>query len=116
MPHSCVVPSAAVQVKSSDGGTPAERIASAGVSASVAIARGGYCRMGSERTFAVVITQFVATLVGVDGTLVWSEPGGEVLKLQRLDDRTTLTAALALPDGALVVSSLAGLRRVERTR
>ena len=52
-------------------------------------------------------------LVGVDGTLVTSRDGGATLKLRPQDDRTTLTAAVFLPSGALAVASAAGVHVVK---
>lgn len=65
---------------------------------------------------SVLLPDGAAALVGVDGTLVWADATAENFRLQRLDDRATLTAAVALPEGDLIVSSMAGLRRVEGSK
>ena len=54
-------------------------------------------------------------LVGVDGTVVVGDAGGSSFRLQRLDDRATLTATVALPGGGLVAASATGPRRLEAT-
>lgn len=52
-------------------------------------------------------------LVGVDGTVVLGDVAGEKFRLQRLDDRATLTAAVVLAGGAVVAASGAGMRALE---
>ena len=52
-------------------------------------------------------------LVGVDGSLVTGSQGGEKLAFRRLEDRSTLTGAVALANGALAVTSTVGVRLVE---
>jgi photosystem II stability/assembly factor-like uncharacterized protein len=52
-------------------------------------------------------------LVGVDGTVVVGDAGGSSFRLQRLDDRATLTAVTRLPGGALVATGMAGPRLLE---
>jgi len=49
-------------------------------------------------------------LVGLDGTLVVGDAAAEKFSLLRQDDRTTLTAALALRDGTMLLATAAGLR------
>lgn len=67
-------------------------------------------------TAAVALPGGRAALVGVDGTLAWGEPGLAKLRFQRLDDRATLTGAVALPTGALVLATMAGMRVIEPPR
>ena len=66
-------------------------------------------------TGAAVLGDGRPVLVGVDGTLVVGDTGARSFALRRLDDRVTLTAAVALPGAArsLVASSLSGMRVVE---
>ena len=52
-------------------------------------------------------------LVGVDGTVVVGDAAAASFKLQRLDDRSTLTAVVRHADGTLVASSLAGMRTLQ---
>lgn len=52
-------------------------------------------------------------LVGVDGTVVLGDVAASTFKLQRLDDRGTLTAVARLGSGALVAASLSGMRMLE---
>lgn len=67
-------------------------------------------------TAAVALAGGRAALVGVDGTLAWGEPGLAKLRFQRLDDRATLTGAVALPSGVLVLATLAGMRVLDPPR
>lgn len=55
-------------------------------------------------------------LVGVDGTVVLGDAGAASFRLQRLDDRATLTAVARLPDGRLVAASMAGPRPLDLPR
>jgi photosystem II stability/assembly factor-like uncharacterized protein len=51
--------------------------------------------------------------VGVDGTVVLGDAAGEKFRLQRLEDRATLTAAVILPSGTVVAASGAGMRLLD---
>jgi photosystem II stability/assembly factor-like uncharacterized protein len=53
--------------------------------------------------------------VGVDGTVVQGDATGEQFRLQRLDDRATLTAVARAGDG-LVASSAGGMRSLSPVR
>ena len=64
-------------------------------------------------TGATVLADGRPLLVGVDGTVVIGDAAGEAYRMQRLDDRATLTAAVALPGGALMATSGAGPRALE---
>jgi len=55
-------------------------------------------------------------LVGVDGTVLLGDAAGSAFKLQRLDDRPTLTAVARLDSGTLVAAGMAGLRTLEVPR
>jgi hypothetical protein len=52
-------------------------------------------------------------LVGVDGTIIVGDAAAGSLRMQRLEDRGTLTAVVALPGGALVAAGLTGMRTLE---
>jgi photosystem II stability/assembly factor-like uncharacterized protein len=54
--------------------------------------------------------------VGVDGTVVQGDAMGAQFRLQRLDDRATLTAVVQAGGGELVAASAGGMRRIEPVR
>lgn len=54
--------------------------------------------------------------VGVDGTQVVGNDNAEQFRLQRLEDRATLTAVVALPAGGFVAATGAGMRVLEAPR
>jgi photosystem II stability/assembly factor-like uncharacterized protein len=54
--------------------------------------------------------------VGVDGTVVQGDAAGAQFRLQRLDDRATLTAVVTARGGALIAASAGGMRRIEPAR
>jgi photosystem II stability/assembly factor-like uncharacterized protein len=54
--------------------------------------------------------------VGVDGTVVLGDAAGEQFRLQRLDDRATLTAVVRASGGGVVAASAGGMRRIEPMR
>lgn len=64
-------------------------------------------------TAAVALAGGGAALVGVDGTLAVAEPGFAKVRFRRLDDRATLTSAVALTSGMLAVATVAGMRLVD---
>jgi photosystem II stability/assembly factor-like uncharacterized protein len=84
-------------VKSSDDGRSWQHqpVADAGSLTGVAVAADG-------RT----------VLVGVDGTVLVGDAAAGTFKLQRLDDRATLTGVVAVGSG-LVASSVGGMRPLE---
>ena len=68
-------------------------------------------------TGAALLPDGRPVLVGVDGTVVVGDAAGEVFRLQRLDDRATLTALVALSSGArIVAATTAGLRGLDIPR
>jgi len=67
-------------------------------------------------TGCVVLADSRPLLVGVDGTVLVGDAAAGSFKLQRLDDRATLTGVARLPGGALVASSMAGMRELELPR
>jgi photosystem II stability/assembly factor-like uncharacterized protein len=54
--------------------------------------------------------------VGVDGTVVQGDATGAQFRLQRLDDRATLTAVVAASGGGLVAASAGGMRSIVAAR
>jgi photosystem II stability/assembly factor-like uncharacterized protein len=54
--------------------------------------------------------------VGVDGTVVQGDATGAQFRLQRLDDRATLTAVVQAGSGTLIAASAGGMRRIEPMR
>ncbi len=67
-------------------------------------------------TGAALLADGRPVLVGVDGTLVLGDAAGEQFRLQRLDDRVTLTAAVTVRGGALVAATAAGMRSLDIAR
>jgi len=49
-------------------------------------------------------------MVGADGTQLRGEAAADELRFRRLDDRSTLTGAVALADGRLALAGVAGVR------
>ena len=66
-------------------------------------------------TGGAVLADGRPVFVGVDGTVVVGDAAGGSFRVRNLDDRATLTAAVALPGGAIVASTLAGMRNLVMT-
>jgi photosystem II stability/assembly factor-like uncharacterized protein len=67
-------------------------------------------------TGAALLPDGRPVLVGVDGTFVVGDTAGEVFRLQRQDDRATLTALVALSGARIVAATTAGLRSLDVPR
>jgi photosystem II stability/assembly factor-like uncharacterized protein len=67
-------------------------------------------------TGAALLPDGRPVLVGVDGTVVVGDAAGEVFRLQRQDDRATLTALVALSGAKIVAATTAGLRSLDVPR